>query len=193
MVIPRGAWNQGLGRWYMAGDRYRVVDNGPHFVTCTVVNWLPLLNQPGVAWHVFESLRFLQRERRLTLYAYVVMENHLHMVVSAENLATQLRTFKSFTARQIIDQYQANESTHILKQLAWHKPRHKADSTHQFWQAGSHPQKIKDAAMMRQKIAYIHHNPVKRGWVDQATDWRYSSARNYAGQLGLLTVQTEWN
>jgi len=39
---------------------------------------------------------------------------------------------------------------------------------------------------MRQKPDYIHHNPVKRGYVDQPEHWRYSSARNHAGQEGLI-------
>jgi hypothetical protein len=46
--------------------------------------------------------------------------------------------------------------------------------------------------MMRQKIEYIHHNPVKRGYVDDDVHWRYSSARNYAGQEGLLKIDTGW-
>lgn len=46
--------------------------------------------------------------------------------------------------------------------------------------------------MMRQKIEYIHNNPVKRGYVDKPTDWRYSSARNYAGMEGLIPVTTKW-
>ena len=36
---------------------------------------------------------------------------------------------------------------------------------------------------MRQKLDYIHHNPVKRGYVDQPEHWRYSSARNYASVM----------
>jgi hypothetical protein len=46
--------------------------------------------------------------------------------------------------------------------------------------------------MMRQKIVYIHYNPVKRDYVDQAEHWRYSSARNYAGKEGLLEVCQQW-
>lgn len=42
--------------------------------------------------------------------------------------------------------------------------------------------------MMIQKIDYIHNNPVKRGFVDHAEDWRYSSARNYLDQKGLIPV-----
>ncbi|MGZ8182658.1 MAG: hypothetical protein ACXWT1_11900 [Methylobacter sp.] len=45
---------------------------------------------------------------------------------------------------------------------------------------------------MRQKLDYIHQNPVKRGYVDQSEHWRYSSARNYAGQAGLIEVIRAW-
>ena len=46
--------------------------------------------------------------------------------------------------------------------------------------------------MLRQKLNYIHHNPVKRGYVDRAEHWRYSSGRDYAGQPGLIEVFTDW-
>ncbi len=41
---------------------------------------------------------------------------------------------------------------------------------------------------MRQKLEYIHQNPVKRGYVDVAEHWRYSSARRYAGEEGLTAI-----
>ncbi|WP_298917869.1 hypothetical protein [uncultured Nostoc sp.] len=43
--------------------------------------------------------------------------------------------------------------------------------------------------MLRQKLDYIHNNPVRRGYVDDPAHWRYSSCRNYIGQLGLLQVE----
>lgn len=46
--------------------------------------------------------------------------------------------------------------------------------------------------MMRQKLEYIHNNPVKRGYVDDPLCWRYSSARNYAGQEGIVEVDRVW-
>ena len=45
--------------------------------------------------------------------------------------------------------------------------------------------------MMHQKLEYTHNNPVARGYVDDPTHWRYSSARNYAGLLGLIEIKTE--
>jgi hypothetical protein len=46
--------------------------------------------------------------------------------------------------------------------------------------------------MMRNKIEYIHQNPVKRGFVDEPWHWRYSSARNYQGMDGLIDVDMDW-
>jgi hypothetical protein len=45
---------------------------------------------------------------------------------------------------------------------------------------------------MRQKVDYIHLNPVERGYVDQAEHWRYSSARDYSGSDGLLEIDRDW-
>lgn len=49
---------------------------------------------------------------------------------------------------------------------------------------------IFNETIMHQKLDYIHLNPVKRGYIDQAEHWRYSSARNYAGQTGLTEIDT---
>ena len=103
-----------------------------------------------------------------------------------------MSSFKSYTARQIIEYYKQKKSQYVLQQLSFHKKLYKQDRTYQLWQEGSHPQEIQGIEMMRQKVEYIHNNPVKRGWVDLPTDWRYSSARNYAGVEGLLDVEAEW-
>jgi putative transposase len=80
----------------------------------------------------------------------------------------------------------------ILKQLRYEKAAHKSDREYQLWQEGSQPKEIQNDEMMRQKLEYIHYNPVKRGYVDLPEHWRYSSARNYLGQDGLVYVVTDW-
>ena len=55
------------------------------------------------------------------------------------------------------------------------------------------PIEIWSLKVFEQKLDYIHQNPVKRGFVDEAVHWRYSSARNYLGYVGLLHVCTDWN
>ena len=177
----------------MAASRYCVTEPGrPHFLTCTVVGWLPVFTRPDAVGIVLDSWRFLQTQGRLTLYGYVVLENHLHWVASAPDLSKEIKAFKSFTARRIIDLLESRRVQVFLDQLAYHKARHKVESSYQLWQEGSHPQLIQGEEMLRQKLEYIHNNPVNRGYVDEPAHWRYSSARDYEGRPGLVPVTTEW-
>ena len=177
----------------MTRSRYKVCEAGhPHFLTCTVVGWLPVFTRPETVEIVLASWRFLQEQGRLVIFGYVILENHLHWITSADDLGREVGDFKSYTARQIIDLLEARKVYTILRQLKQLKARHKTDREHQLWQEGSHPQLIQGREMMRQKLEYMHNNPVERGYVDDPTHWRYSSARNYAGQPGLLPVMMDW-
>ena len=158
----------------------------------TTVDWLPLFSNPDVADIVLESLRYNQEHKHLVIYAYVLMEHHLHAVLSCDNLTEVLQLFKSYTARSIIDYYKAHHNTTMLQKLKQAKLRHKTESEYQVWKEGTHPEEIQTEEMMRQKIEYIHHNPLQRGYIDEPERWKYSSARNYMGQKGLIDVQTIW-
>jgi REP element-mobilizing transposase RayT len=170
----------------ISSDRY------PHFLTCTVVAWLPVFARPETVQMALDSWRFLQEKDRLVLYGFVVLENHVHWIASAADLSKEVGDFKSYTARRIIDYLQEHEAASLLQQLRALKLHHKTGQTYQLWQEGAHPKLIRDEEMMRQKLEYIHKNPVRRGYVDDPTHWRCSSARNYAGQPGLLNVPTQW-
>jgi putative transposase len=176
----------------MSRSRYRFSDERrPHFMTCTVVAWLPIFNRPEAVEIIFDSWRFLQREG-LDLYGYVILDNHLHWIAAHDDLSRAAGRFKSFTARRIIELLEQKHASTLLEQLAFYKLRHKIDQDYQLWQEGSHPQAIEDDEMMIQKLEYMHNNPMSRGFVDEAADWRYSSARNYAGRPGLIDVVTQW-
>jgi len=177
----------------MSRSRYKIHHNAyPHFLTCTTVDWLPVFTRQESVQILLDAWSFLQREDRLTLFAYVVLENHIHFIAASDALSKEIGDFKSYTARLLIDLLKSANAKTILDQLAFRKAKHKHDRNYQFWQEGSHPQQISDADIMRQKIEYIHYNPVKRGYVDEPTHWRYSSARNYAGMPGLIEVCTDW-
>jgi len=138
---------------------------------------------------VLDSLKFLQDQQRLTLYSYVIMENHLHLIASAENLSKEISHFKSFTARSIVDWLRENRpQSYWLRWMEEAKLSHKTGQRYQLWQEWSHPQVITSEDMLRQKVDYIHNNPVKRGYVDDPAHWRYSSYRDYVGEAGLLPV-----
>jgi REP element-mobilizing transposase RayT len=177
----------------MTRTRYRIWDQTkPHFITCTISAWLPIFTRPDTVQIVLDCWKFLQAHDRLTLYGYVILENHLHLIASGADLSAELQSFKSFTARRIIDLLESQGVRMLLKQLELHKARHKTQSRYQLWEEGSHPQLIANEEMMRQKLQYMHNNPIERGYVDDPVHWRYSSARNYAGQPGLIDVITQW-
>ena len=126
------------------------------------------------------------------MYGYVVLENHLHLVASGPNLSNAMRSFKMYTARQIIDLLERHGAKVLLKQLRALKLPHKTSSEYQVWEEGSKPKEIHSDEMMLQKLEYMHNNPVKRGYVDDPVHWRYSSARSYAGMPALVNVLTDW-
>ncbi len=178
----------------MTRTRYRIFEQEyPYFLTNTVVAWLPIFAYPPLVEVVLDSWRFLQRERGVQIFGYVILDNHLHWIATAENLSERVGQFKSFTARRIIDELERRGFSTLLEELRFFKLRHKISQTHQLWQEGSHPQQIRNDEMMRQKLEYMHNNPLRRGYVDEPIHWRYSSARNYAGMQGLLEVITDWS
>jgi len=127
----------------------------------------------------------------MRIFAYVIMENHMHVIASSDSLSEEIRKFKSFTARSIIDFYKQKSDSEILKKLSLLKRTYKKDRAYQFWQEGSHPQQIGSLEMMQQKVDYIHYNPVRSGHVEEPEEWQYSSAKNYAGMEGLIDVSLE--
>jgi REP element-mobilizing transposase RayT len=177
----------------MGRSRYKIFEaSQPHFLTNTIINWIPVFTRPDTAQIILDSLDFLQKQNRIQLYGYVILENHMHWIAEAADLPHEIHSFKSYTAKMLVRYFEERNITRILEQLAFHKKRHKTDREHQVWEEGSHPQLIQNQEMMRQKLDYIHYNPVKRGYVDDPVHWRYSSARNYAGVPGLIDVFTDW-
>ncbi len=126
------------------------------------------------------------------LLGYVVLENQIHFIASAENLAKEVGDFKSYTVRRIIDYPSERHVRTLLDGLEYHKVRHKTDRHFRLWQEASQPKMIETEAMLRQKLEYIHNNSVKRSYVSDPTRWRYSSARNYARIESLVAVTTDW-
>jgi REP element-mobilizing transposase RayT len=174
----------------MGRSRYKIFENEvPYFITCTVVNWLPLFSSPKITAILLDSLKFLQNKNRLIIYAYTVMITHIHFIGASKELNKEIGIFKSYTARQIIDYLTERNSEKILKYLSYYKLKHKKDRDYQVWQEGNKPKQIVHADMMRQKIQYIHFNPVKSGYVDDPVHWRYSSARNYAGLDSVINIE----
>ena len=173
----------------MSRSRYVILEpDKPHFLTCTVVEWLPVFTRPDAVQIILDSWAHQRLHDGLQLFGYVVLENHLHFVAQAPRLDKCLNSFKSYTAARLIELLQAHRAERLLARLRFAKRAHKTDRDYQFWQEGSHAEMMFSEDVMRQKLDYIHQNPVKRGYVDLPEHWRYSSARNYLGQSGMMEM-----
>jgi REP element-mobilizing transposase RayT len=173
--------------------RYRINDDSyPYFITCTIIEWLPVFTRTPYFEIIVDSLKYCRERKGLKVFAYVIMDNHLHMVANGERLGATIKEFKSYTARGIIKLAAEEGKNWLLNQFKFFKARHKQESRHQVWQEGFHPQLVSSEEMLGQKVEYIHDNPVKAGLVAQPEDWLYSSAKNYWGEAGVMEIDVLW-
>ena len=176
-------------------DGYKIRDQTlPHFVTATVVDWIDVFTRKSYRDLVVECLNYCIREKALILYGYVIMSNHLHMVVQSGNgeLSDLLRDFKKFTAAKIIEKIKSEPESRrewILERFKLATESHSRNKNYQFWQYGNHPEEIYSNKFMWSKLDYIHLNPIRAGIVEKASQYIYSSASNYVYDTGLLQIE----
>ena len=181
--------------------RYQIKDQEQlHFITLQVVEWVDIFTRLSYRDIVIENLRYCQEHKGLQVYAYVIMSNHIHLLVRSltAELSKTLRDFKSYTAKQILQEIESSGESRRKWMLAIFREaakKHARISKYQFWTHKNHAECIDSNKFIRQKLDYIHYNPVKAEIVTNPEEYRYSSAANYAGELGLLNVEvltTQW-
>ncbi|WP_226163431.1 REP-associated tyrosine transposase [Hymenobacter terricola] len=168
---------------------------GLYFITCTVVEWVDVFTRPLYKDLIIDSLRYCQRHKGREPFAYCLMANHLHLIArAAENhvLSDIMRDFKKRTAKGAFRALHTNQQESRRGWLEWilHKqgefnPR---NTRIQLWQQPSHNVERQSEAMTRQKLEYIHQNPVRAGICYRAEDYVHSSAAFYAGLEAVLVV-----
>lgn len=166
-----------------------------YFITSTVVDWVDIFTRPKYKHIILESLIYCQEHKGLKIYAWVLMSNHLHMIISSGNqssISEILRDFKKFTSRRILleleEDVQESRREWMLDRFRFAGANDKKITKYRFWQEGNHAELIYLYDFYMQKLNYIHLNPVRQEIVNQPQDYLYSSAVNYAGGKGLLNL-----
>jgi len=149
-----------------------------HFFTATIVNWKNVLS-PFHKQIIVESLNYLVDSKRITLYGFVIMPNHLHVIWETsehEKYSDIQRDFLRFTGQQILKDFRTNKPK-LYKEFEVNLQ----DRKHQVWQRNAKTVALEYRKVVEQKLDYIHHNPVQGKWrlVDDYTDYHYSSASFY--------------
>jgi REP element-mobilizing transposase RayT len=171
-------------------SRYRINnENVAHFITSTIVEWLPVFTTEACCDIIVRSLTYCREHKGLKIYAWVIMDNHFHAIVSGPDLPRTITDLKKFTAHEILKQLKIEGREWLLNQLSYFCAAHKYASAHQVWQEGVHPQSIPSDEIMLQKLEYLHNNSVKRGLVASPEHWRYSSAHEWLpGAIPVMRV-----
>ncbi len=94
--------------------RYQILENNSiYFTTSTIVEWIPVFTKKEYFEIIVNSLNYCRENKGLKLYAYVILDNHVHLIISADNLTQIIKDFKSFTAREIIKTAKADSKKGI--------------------------------------------------------------------------------
>ncbi|MBF4507802.1 transposase [Flavobacterium sp. JLP] len=166
----------------------------PHFLTPTVVDWIDIFSRKVYRDIVIECLDYCIKNKGMILYGYVIMTNHIHLIVQSEDgkLSDLIRDFKKFIAKNILEKIQNNPESRkewMLERFKLASEKHQRNKNFQFWQYGNHAEEIYTADFMWSKLHYIQLNPVRSGIVAKASDYIYSSASNYVNDSGLLQIE----
>jgi REP element-mobilizing transposase RayT len=176
-------------------DKYKMYDPGAaYFVTLTIVDWIDIFTRPAYKHIIIDSLAYCQQNKDLEIYAWCLMSNHLHMVCRGSKrhpLQDILRDFKKYTSVKIIETLQEipeSRSDWMLDRFAFKAGQVKRNKNYKLWQDGNHAKQIFTNEFLQMKIDYIHNNPVRAELVAFSEDYLYSSARVYAGKVGLIEI-----
>ena len=171
------------------GFSYKISDQqGLYYITATVAQWVDVFTRRDYADIVIGILKHCQEKKGLCIYGWVIMSNHLHAILSCKkgfDLSNTLRDFKKYTSTQIVDAIESNTRESRKSWLLWLLKKEE-DIT--FWQPGNHPEEITTSEFFRQKLNYIHNNPVRAGIVEKEEEYLYSSARDFYDRKGLLSL-----
>jgi putative transposase len=149
----------------------------PQFYTATIINWQHLLEDDKCKDIVVESLQFLTQQKRIVLYGFVIMSNHIHLIwqpMAGHTISSVQSSFMKYTAQQI-KRYLQNTNTALLETFKVNK----YDREYQFWKREPLHIELISPAVFRQKLEYIHYNPVKAGLCYYPEEYHYSSAKFY--------------
>jgi REP element-mobilizing transposase RayT len=164
-----------------------------YFLTFTVVGWVDIFTRGEYKQIICDSLNYCSEKKGLDIFAYVIMSNHVHIFARARegSLSDIVRDFKKFTSGKLISFVRKGKESRkewMLELFRKAAESRAGKSTMQIWQYDNHPIEIYSAKWTRQKIHYIHFNPIKQGLVARPQDYRYSSAYDYAGGKGPVIV-----
>jgi len=182
----------------MSNDNYFITDqNAVYFLTFTVIDWVDVFTRKEYKIEIVNSLNYCIAHKGLTIFAWCLMSNHLHLVCRANEgfrISDIIRDFKKFTAKAIIkimNEIPESRKEWMMYRFEFAGKFDNRITKYKFWQETNHAVLLDNTKMIDQRTNYIHENPVRALIVSEPHEYLFSSARDYAGEKGYVHVQTE--
>lgn len=167
-----------------------------YYITSVVHTRLPIFTKPSFIIPLLDSFNFYRYQHAFELLGYVVMPDHFHILIfpqgNSESVSNAMRDFKRFTSGRVTRQAK------VEGKLEWVKAFEDAgDETgraeYKVWQDSFWEMAIWSEKFLREKLNYIHRNPVRGGLVNNPQDYAYSSFRNYVlDDETLIEIDKNW-
>ncbi len=182
----------------MSADNYFINDqNAIYFLTFTVIDWVDIFTREEYKLTITDSLNYCVKNKGLTIYAWCLMSNHLHLVCRAKEnfkISGIIRDFKKFTSKAIlklIQEIPESRRDWLLYRFEFAGKFDNRIKKYKYWQESNHAVLLDTNEMIDQRINYIHQNPVRALIVAHPHEYLFSSALDYAGERGYVDVQCE--
>lgn len=166
------------------------------FVTTSVIRRLPVFLDSDCCELLLKSIRYYQSKFLFGVLGYVIMPSHFHWIVRVDRegggICEIMRDIKKYAAWDIMEELELKREG-AMSRVFKEEARIYKKQSRKFWEARFDDQVIRNGAMLRTKLSYIHNNPVRGGLADKPEDYPYSSARAYMfGDHSRLVVETRW-
>lgn len=157
-----------------------------HFLTYSCLRCWPLLSSDRIRHWVVEGMEETRRRLDVALWAYVIMPEHVHLLLFPESECPMRRVLAALKrgVSKRARSYLIETGQHDwLERLTI---RHPSRTVFRFWQpGGGYDHNIWKQRTLREVVGYIHANPVRRGLVESPEDWYWSSARFWTGEKSV--------
>ncbi len=167
-----------------------------HFVTFAVVGWIDVFSREQYKEIFVNSLQYCQKEKALALHAWIIMTNHVHLIISSNTNKIEdiVRDLKKYTSKQIFKAIQENPTESrkewMMNLFSFAGKNNNNNKDFQFWKQDYHPIELNSAEKAKEKLDYLHENPVRSGLVWEPWHYKYSSAIDYyTSEHGLLKIE----
>lgn len=151
-----------------------------YFTTTSIIKWVPLFNKSEYSQVILDSFAFYRKRKDILLFTFVIMSTHLHFIIKPLNISIGefLRSFGSYTAQKILEILKTNDQNEILG--IFRENRRNPHTKYSVWQE-IFSENIFSQKILKQKMEYIHQNPLARDDVPAAdrSEYLLSSACFY--------------